>query len=99
MKNLTTTVIFTREVAPGYLRMRVMAPDLKAQAQPGQFVMIRVRKGTVPFLRRPFGIFDIGQLPPENGNTEALEYLDLLYRVVGGGTALMAELREMLSAM
>ena len=94
MKNLTTTVVGNREVAPGYWRMRVMAPDFKAQAQPGQFVMLRVRKGTVPFLRRPFGIFDIGQLPPENGHAEPPDYLELLYRVVGEGTALMAGLRE-----
>ena len=94
MKNLTTTVVCNREVAPGYWRMRVMAPDFKAQAQPGQFVMLRVRKGVVPFLRRPFGIFDTGLLPPENGETKPLDYLDLLYRVVGEGTALMTGLRE-----
>lgn len=56
-------------------------PDMQA-ACPGQFVQVRVRDGLDPFFRRPFSIFSA------NAETGVLK---LLVRVVGRGTALMAE--------
>ncbi|MBN1142386.1 MAG: dihydroorotate dehydrogenase electron transfer subunit [Deltaproteobacteria bacterium] len=72
--------------------MRVLAPGFGAQVRPGQFVMVRVREGATPFLRRPFGVFRTGFLPPECDGLPPKEYLEILYKVVGQGTALMAAL-------
>ncbi len=50
--------------------------------QPGQFVHLKVTTGQDPFLRRPFSIHKIDR----NAGT-----FDLLYKVVGRGTAIMRE--------
>jgi dihydroorotate dehydrogenase electron transfer subunit len=59
-------------------------------ARPGQFVMIRVSRGIDPLLRRPFSI----------GGTKEDLFL-VLYRVVGRGTAILAQTKagERLSVM
>ena len=59
------TVIFNKELTPGYWHMRLAAPAFFAQAEPGQFVMVRVSAAIDPLLRRPLAVFDAGMLPPE----------------------------------
>jgi dihydroorotate dehydrogenase electron transfer subunit len=56
--------------------------QIAQEAKPGQFVMIRVRSGLDPLLRRPFSICAVTE-----------ELFLVLYRVVGKGTSLMTELR------
>jgi dihydroorotate dehydrogenase electron transfer subunit len=64
----------------GYYRLVLRAPELAAQARPGQFVMLRVSENLDPILPRPFGISSvIGK-----------GAIELYYRVVGRGTALLA---------
>lgn len=53
--------------------------------QPGQFVMLRVSRGSDPLLPRPISICDCDK---STGG------LTLLYQVVGRGTALIANMRE-----
>ncbi len=87
-------VLSNHEVSPGYYRMRVTAPPELLSASPGQFVMVKVRDSIDPLLRRPFGIFDIGVLPAAyDGGCEQV-YLEMLYKVVGKGTAMMATLHN-----
>jgi dihydroorotate dehydrogenase electron transfer subunit len=85
------TVISNVEVSPGYFKMRLSAPRDAATA-PGQFLMVKVRDAIDPLLRRPFGIFDVGTF--ETGYTEAgrQSYLEILYKVVGKGTGVLADL-------
>ena len=45
-------------------------------------------------LRRPFGIFDLGTLESEYPDGAPQTYLEMLYRVVGKGTAMMAALHH-----
>ncbi len=92
MKDFCTTVLSNQEVSPGFFRMRVLAPGFGAGVRPGQFVMVRVQRTPAPFLRRPFCAFRIGFLPPECDGLPPREYLELLYKVVGQGTAIMASL-------
>lgn len=94
MKNLQTIVLSNQEVSPGYYRMRILAPGYKELAQPGQFVMFRVRRSLPPLLRRPFGIFQIGFLPADCEGMEEKEFLELIYKVVGSGTEVMRELHQ-----
>ncbi len=62
------------------------APAIASRIRPAQFVMVRVREGTDPLLGRPFSVARVGKGP--HGPT-----VDLLYKVTGRGTALLAELR------
>lgn len=70
--------------AEGFYRMELEAPGLPAQAEPGQFVHLRLTAGTVPLLRRPFSICDY------HADAGAPGRLEILYEVVGQGTTLMA---------
>lgn len=80
------TIISNQEVSPGYFRMRITAHPELTGAQPGQFVMVRVRDAIDPLLRRPFGIFDVGTVPSEYPGCSSATYLEMLYKVVGKGT-------------
>lgn len=94
MKDIRTSVLYNREMAPGYYCLGIAAPDYPVQAHPGQFVMLRINhQGYDPLLRRPFGIFRTGvmegvtpQLPPQ-------DYMEVVYKVVGQGTRLMTHLK------
>lgn len=87
-------ILANAEVSPGYWRMRMTAPPEFAAAQPGQFVMVRVNSAIDPLLRRPFGIFDVGTYVPAHSGAQPQPYLEMLYRVVGKGTAMLSELHE-----
>jgi dihydroorotate dehydrogenase electron transfer subunit len=62
---------------------RFESPALAAGAKPGQFVMVRTGEGTAPLLRRPISLHDAGD-----------GWLEIFWRVVGRGTALLAEKKE-----
>ena len=94
MKNLQTIVLSNQEISPGYFRMRILAPGYSGVALPGQFIMFRVRRSLPPLLRRPFGIFQIGFLPPDCEGMPEKEYVELIYKVVGTGTEVMRELHH-----
>ncbi len=87
-------VLSNTEVSPGYFRMRMTAPPELAATRPGQFVMVKVRDAIDPLLRRPFGIFDLGVAPAEYAGVGAVTYLEMLYRVVGKGTAMLSTLHH-----
>ena len=65
----------------GYYRLVLKAPEAAVNALPGQFVMLRVSENMDPLLARPFGISSI----PSKASIE------ILYRVVGTGTALLTQ--------
>lgn len=87
-------VISNTEVSSGYFRMRLTAPAELLESRPGQFVMVRVRDAIDPLLRRPFGIFDLGMLPADFTGGSDQPYLEMLYRVVGKGTAMLSTLHH-----
>lgn len=88
----TAMILSNVEVSPGYWRMRMTAPPEFAAARPGQFVMVRVNGAIDPLLRRPFGIFDVGTYTPAQSGAIPQPYLEMLYRVVGKGTAMLSAL-------
>ena len=71
------------DMGAGYRRMLFDAPKIAAEAQPGQFVHLRVPALEASALRRPFSIFDA-----RDGRVE------LLYKTVGRGTAALNAVRE-----
>lgn len=94
MKNYSTTILANHEIAPGYFRMKLLAPGFGALAQPGQFIMIRPQTALPTMLRRPFGVLRCGFLPPECEGLPPREYLEILYKVVGKGTTFLSELHS-----
>jgi len=92
MKDFKTVVLSNQEVSPGYFRMRILAPGFGERVRPGQFLMFRVQLSQPPLLRRPFGIFRTGFLPPDCDGQPPKEYLEMVYKVVGTGTAIMSGL-------
>jgi dihydroorotate dehydrogenase electron transfer subunit len=94
MQNFQTTILSNQELSPGYYRMRILAPGFVADSRPGQFVMVRVSGGLEPLLRRPFGIFRTGFMPADCQGLPDKEYVEILYKVVGSGTALLKDLHS-----
>ena len=68
------------EAGQGYRYLVLEAPRLAAALTPGQFIHLRVPKLEKSALRRPFSVFDA-----DNGR------VTVLYKVVGRGTAALAE--------
>jgi dihydroorotate dehydrogenase electron transfer subunit len=94
MKNYKTIILSNQEVSPGYFRMRILAPGFGEKAHSGQFLMFRVQRSLPPLLRRPFGVFRVGFLPPDCEGMPDKEYVEILYKVAGRGTTIMAQLHE-----
>jgi dihydroorotate dehydrogenase electron transfer subunit len=78
-------VLDNQKVSENVFRMRLHAENVAATVNPGQFVMLKCWDGHDPFLMRPFSI--------NSANSEKQEIV-LLYKVVGKGTRIMADLKE-----
>lgn len=76
-------VVRTEVVARDVIRLTLMAPEIVAAARPGQFVMVQIAENKDPLLRRPFSI--------HQASSEGL--LQILFKVVGRGTELLAQCR------
>jgi dihydroorotate dehydrogenase electron transfer subunit len=87
-------VLSNIEVSPAYYRLRMTAPPSIGAAQPGQFVMVRVNPAIDPLLRRPFGLFDLGSFDTEYTDCGRQTFLEILYKVVGKGTAMLSSLHQ-----
>lgn len=74
------------EVKPGYFRMGLAFPDVAQIARPGQFVMVKVPGPRSPLLRRPFSVHK------RLRDGDQVSGFELLYKVVGKGTAAMSEM-------
>lgn len=81
------SILYNKKIGADYFRMGLGFPALARAARPGQFVMVRVSGMLVPFLRRPFSVH---RPLAEGGDVIGFE---LLYKVVGQGTRVMAEMR------
>ncbi len=78
---MKATVRENARIAPGYFRLRLAVEGWKP-AVAGQFLMLRVGSAYDPLLRRPFSVYRQGK-----------GWVEILYKVVGKGTAAMAVLR------
>ncbi|MEN8200080.1 MAG: dihydroorotate dehydrogenase electron transfer subunit [Thermodesulfobacteriota bacterium] len=65
-------------------RLTLHSPEIASTAKPGQFVMVRTGHGKDPLLRRPFSI----------SQTSNKQHFQILFKVVGAGTELLAHCRE-----
>ena len=78
--NETCRIARHEPTGPGYRYLELEAPRLAAALVPGQFVHLRIPRLEPSALRRPFSVFDA-----DNGR------VTVLYKVVGRGTAALAE--------
>jgi dihydroorotate dehydrogenase electron transfer subunit len=78
-------IIKNEEIQFGFFLMKVVLPLAFAEPIPGQFVMIRIAGLSEPFLGRPISIYSYSR-----GKSSCT--IELLYRVVGKGTEIMAGL-------
>jgi dihydroorotate dehydrogenase electron transfer subunit len=80
-----------------YYRLRLFCPEIAALARPGQFLMVRVKEGYEPLLRRPFSFARIHPEEEagrrEKGNVKGGE-VEIWYKIVGRGTTILSQLRE-----
>jgi len=74
-------IVFHEQVSGQIFLLRLESPRISAAARAGQFVMLRVRQGNDPLLRRPFSFY---RIYPEQGEFE------ILYRLAGRGTLLLS---------
>jgi dihydroorotate dehydrogenase electron transfer subunit len=70
-------IIDQQEVAEQTFRLRLQCDQIALTACAGQFVMLQVRTGADPLLKRPFSFH---RIIPQEG------LIEILYRVVGRGT-------------
>ncbi len=83
MADVACTVVENRDLGSGVWLLRMRGAEVVAGMGAGRFVMITTGTGLSPLLRRPFSI----------QRTDG-DVFDVLYRVVGEGTALMARMVE-----
>jgi len=80
---IDTTIVENKNITDDVKELIVYAPKIAQQAVPGQFVHVKVATGE-PLLRRPISISNVNV---ESGT------LSLIYRIVGKGTAHLANLK------
>lgn len=85
MKQVLATILSNTEILPGVHLIRSEAPDIAAEAQPGQFLMVRCGQGYEFLLRRPLSIHQADK---------KLGQISLLFTVVGRGTAWLSKLKK-----
>ena len=96
MQNDIVTVVENRPLTGGHFLLDLYAPRQAQTTRPGQFAMVRLLEHSDVLLRRPMSIFDVKPravegLGPANGARP--EIIQLLYKIVGRGTRLMAMLK------
>ncbi|MDG4475677.1 dihydroorotate dehydrogenase electron transfer subunit [Thiovibrio frasassiensis] len=75
-------IVRQEQLTPEIFRLSLKAPEIASQARPGQFVMVQTASCYDPLLRRPLSIHQ----------TIGNELVQLLYKVVGKGTRMLAAL-------
>jgi dihydroorotate dehydrogenase electron transfer subunit len=84
---MNAEILLNRKVSDQYYEMELSCPELTDEAKPGQFLMLKVKPGYEPYLRRPFSFYGIGSLKDQRS-------FKILYKVVGSGTRLLAEMKH-----
>lgn len=96
MQNDIVAVVENRPLTGGHFLLDLHAPRQAQATRPGQFAMVRLLEHSDVLLRRPMSIFDVKPRALEGGKSEdpaPPEIIQLLYKIVGRGTRLMARLK------
>lgn len=107
MYDETVAVVENRPLTGGHFLLSLHSPRQAQATRPGQFAMIRLMGRSDVLLRRPMSIYDVksqagadlsglrrpGGSAPASAPTRPPSVVQLLYKIVGRGTRLMAELK------
>jgi dihydroorotate dehydrogenase electron transfer subunit len=96
MQDDIVDVVENRPLTGGHFLLDLHAPRQAQATRPGQFAMVRLLEHSDVLLRRPMSIFDVRPRAVKGGQAaagEPLEIIQLLYKIVGRGTRLMALLK------
>jgi len=85
LKQVLATVLNNTQILPKIHLIQVEAADVAAEAQPGQFAMVRCGDRYKFLLRRPLSIHRV---------TEELSQIWLLFAITGRGTSWLAQLKD-----
>ncbi len=98
MTDEIVAVIENRALTGGHFRLSLHSPRQAQATRPGQFAMVRLLGHSDILLRRPMSIYDVK--PAKSGvprgsarRAQSSETIQLLYKIVGRGTRVMAELK------
>jgi dihydroorotate dehydrogenase electron transfer subunit len=94
MRNNVVQVIGNTPLTGGHFLLSVEAPEQAAEARPGQFAMVHILGHSDVLLRRPLSIYDITGKDGHRGAGQAPRIMQFLYKRVGRGTALIADLKR-----
>jgi len=93
MYDETVAVVENRPLTGGHFLLSVHSPRQAQATRPGQFAMVRLLGRSDVLLRRPMSIYDVKPVRPKvGGQRPPLQIIQLLYKIVGRGTRLMAGL-------
>ena len=81
-------VVENVSVAEGTYRIRVVCPEVAAEAVPGQFLMLRLNETDDPLLGRPLAMYDV--VPDAAGQPWAV---DVVYVAIGKMTRRLADVQ------
>ena len=96
MLDETVTVVENRPLTGGHFLLGLHSPRQARATRPGQFAMLRLLERSDVLLRRPMSIYDVkpSRARDRKKARGQPEVIELLYKVVGRGTRLMAELKS-----
>ena len=92
MYDAIVAVTENRPLTGGHFLLSVKSPRQAQAIRPGQFAMLRLLGRADVLLRRPMSVYDVKSSNSHRGKGK-LEVIQFLYKIVGRGTQLMAELR------
>lgn len=82
MEQCDATIISNERISADIIRMTLLAPNIAAQALPGQFINVKAAANTLdPLLRRPFSIHQ----------ASADGTLQIVFKILGKGTTSLAQ--------
>jgi dihydroorotate dehydrogenase electron transfer subunit len=92
MSDIIAPVTENRPLTGGHFLLSVKSPQQARSLRPGQFAMLRLLGRSDILLRRPMSVYDV---KPAKGRGAASkpEIIQFLYKIVGRGTRLLAELK------
>ncbi len=106
MYDAVVLVVENRSLTGGHFLLSVHSPRQAQATRPGQFAMLRLLDRSDVLLRRPMSIYDVKPAGSKlrGGSrytgtarrpfpTKPVEIIQLLYKIVGRGTRLMAQLK------
>ena len=100
--DVEATVLSNVRLSDEYNVLELEVPEIAAQTQPGQFLMVKPEMGPEPLLRRPFSIFEI--LHDQKGNPKGISLLNKRVGITtepaaAGALGLADELGKMLRGL